>query len=151
MPNDEFQNEPLQIQKEPSLSDARSEMRLPLPDYNRFQRPDPVRNPSALTALCLGIVSLILSGGWLMMMMSLPNLSASFRLGATTVLGPLQLLLGLTILTFGVVGLMYRCKHPNLGGFGGSMFGTLMGFLTILFGLFLCYVVLGIFAGGGAM
>jgi|SRR5665213_2146197 len=150
MANDEFQNEPPQIQKEPSQSDARSEMRLPLADYNRFQRPDPVRNPSALTALCLGIVSLILSGGWLMMMMmSLPNLSASFRLGATTMLGPLQLLLGLTTLTFGVLGLMYRCKHPNRGGFGGNMFGIMMGILTILFGLFLCYIVLGIYAGGG--
>ncbi len=147
MTNDEFQNEPLQIQKEPSLSDARSETRLPLAEDNRFQRPDPVRNPSALTALCLGIVSLILSGGWLMiMMMSLPNLSASFRLGVTTVLGPVQLLLGLTTLTFGVLG---RCKQP-LDGFGGSFFGTMMGILTVLFGLFLCYIVLGYFAGGAA-
>ena len=83
MGNDEIQNEPPQIQKEPSHSDARWDTRLPLADDNRFQRPDPARESERrLTALCLGIVSLILSGGWLMMMTtSLPNQSASFRLG----------------------------------------------------------------------
>ena len=60
MPTDEFQKERPQIQKEPSLSDARLETRLPLADDNRFQRPDQVANLMSLTALCLGVVSLIL-------------------------------------------------------------------------------------------
>ena len=66
---DELQKERPQIQKEPSPSDARSETGLPLADDNRFQRPDQVRNPMALTALRLSIFSLMLSGIWLMTMM----------------------------------------------------------------------------------
>jgi len=148
MPNDEFQKERPQIQNEPSLSDARSETRLPLADDNRLQRPDQVWNPRALTALWLGKLSLILSVGWLMTIMMLPpNLAWSFLLGITTWIGPLQLVLGLTTLVFGILGLKYRYKHPNLGGFGGSMFGIVMGVLTILFWLWLCFGLLLLTSG----
>jgi hypothetical protein len=157
MASDEFQQERPQIQKEPSLSDARSETRLPLADGNRFQRPDLVGNLMSLTALCLGIVSLILSVWWVMTAMPWSNQAlsfeeASFRQGVMKWLGPLQLVLGLTTLAFGILGLFYRYKPATLGGFVGSTFGIVMGILTILFGLFLCFILLLIsLAGAGAM
>jgi hypothetical protein len=161
MANDEFQKERSQIQKEPSLSEARSEARLPLADDNRFQRPDPVRNPRALTALWLGTFSLILSIGWLMPMMlsqqnpeaRMPsNQAASSHPSITTTMGIscLQLMLGLTTLVFGYLGLKYRDEHPNIGGFGGSMFGIVMGILTILIWLPICFILLLLSSGAGA-
>jgi magnesium-transporting ATPase (P-type) len=161
MADDEFQKERPQIQKEPSLSDARSETRLPLADDNRYQRTDQVRNPRALTALWLGTFSLILSVGWLMpMMMSQPNQearmpsnqAASFHPSITTTMwiSCLQLVLGLTTLVFGYLGLKYRDEHPNLGGFGGSMFGMVMGILTILVWLPICFILLLLSSGAGA-
>ena len=56
-------------------------------------------------------------------------------------------MLGLTTLVFGILGLMYPDEHPNLGGFGGSMFGIVMGALTILFWSVLCYFLLVAFSG----
>jgi hypothetical protein len=158
MPNDEFQKERPQIQKEPSLSDARSETRLPLADDNRYRRPDPLRNSMALKALCLGIVSLILSGVWLMAILSVrsspePSKPGDFRsLISTGILGmvPVQLVLGLTTLASGILGLKSHYKHPNLGGFGNSMFGTVMGILTVLFYLWPCLGFLLLFSGAGA-
>jgi hypothetical protein len=130
MPNDEFQKERPQIQKEPSLSDARSETRLPLADGNRFQRPDQVWNElAALAALCLGIVSLILSVWWVLTVSS--NVGAiKWRLG-------LELVLVLSTLIFSIFGLKCRSRC----GFGVSMVGIVMGILTI-FGLFLWFILL---------
>ena len=136
MPNDEFQKARPQIQKEPSLSDALSETRLPLAEDNRFQRRDLVGNLMSLAALCLGIVSLILSVWWVTTAMPWSNQAASFRRGIATWKGPLQLVLGLITLIFGILGLKYREQHPNLVGYAGSLFGI----LTILFGLFMCFI-----------
>jgi hypothetical protein len=108
MANDEFQKEPPQIQKEPSLSDARSQTRLPLADDNRFQRTDLVGNLMSLAALCLGIGSLILSVWWVMTAMPWSNQEASSRWDIATWIGPLQLVLGLITLIFGILGLNYR-------------------------------------------
>jgi hypothetical protein len=147
MPNDEFQKERPQIQKEPSPSDARSETRLPLADDNHFQRPDEAGNLTPLIALCLGIFSLMLSGGWLIAWNASDSFrAASFSSGITTGIGPLNLVVGLITLIFGISGLNYSKEHPNLGGFRCSMFGIVMGVLAILFGLFtlllLCLVSL---------
>jgi hypothetical protein len=141
MANDEFQKERPQIQKEPFLSDARSETRLPLADDNRFQRPDEAGNLTPLIALCLGIFSLMLSGGWFIAGNASESFrAASFSWGITTTIGPLNLVVGLITLIFGISGLNYSKEHPNLGGFRGSMFGIVMGVLAILFGLFMCFV-----------
>jgi hypothetical protein len=143
MTNDEFQKERPQIQKEPSPSDARSETRLPLADDNRFQRPDEAGNLTPLIALCLGIFSLMLSGGWWIAENASESFrAASFSSGITTTIGPLNLVVGLITLIFGISGLNYSKEHPNLGGFRGSMFGIVMGVLAILFGLFMCFVSL---------
>jgi hypothetical protein len=138
---DEFQKERPQIQKEPSLSDARSETRLPLAHDNRFQRPDQVGNLTPLIALCLDIFSLMLSGGWWIAINASESFrAASFSWGITATIGPLNLVVGLITLIFGIAGLNYSKEHPNLGGFRGSMFGIVMGVLAILFGLFMCFV-----------
>jgi hypothetical protein len=132
MPNDEVQKARPQIQKGPSLSDARSETRLPLADSNPFRRPDQVGNElAALAALCLGIVSLILSVWWVLTVSSnVGEIKWQWRLG-------LGLVLILSTLIFGIFGLKCRSRC----GFGLSIVGILMGILTI-FGLFLWYILL---------
>lgn len=140
MANDEFQKERPQIQKEPSLSDARSEV-PPLADDNRTQLPDQAGDLTPLIALCLGIFSLMLSGGWWIAIYASESFrAASFSWGITTTIGPLNLVVGLITLIFAISGLNYSKEHPNLGGFRGSMFGIVMGVLAILFGLFMCFV-----------
>jgi hypothetical protein len=141
MPNDEFQKERPQIQKEPSVSDALSETRLPLANDNSVGRPDQAGDLTPLIALCLGIFSLMLSGGWWIATNASESLrAASFSWGITTLIGPLNLVVGLITLIFGISGLNYSKEHPNLGGYRGSMFGIVMGVLAILFGLFMCFV-----------
>ena len=97
---------------------------LPLADDNRFRRRDLVGNLMSLAALCLGIVSLILSVWWVMTAMPWSNQAASFRRDIATWKGPLQLVLGLITLIFGNLGLKYREQHPNLVGYAGSLFGS---------------------------
>jgi hypothetical protein len=142
---DEIQNARRQIQIEPSLSDARSETRPPLADDNRFRRPDQRGNLTPLIALCLGMFSLMLSGGWLIAWEASESFrTASFSSGITTGIGPLNLVVGLITLIFGISGLNYSKEHPNVGGFRSSMFGIVMGVLAILFGLFMCFVSLAL-------
>ena len=55
--------------------------------------------------------------------------------------GSLLLVLGLTTLLLGILG--YRSRQPTTGGMGCSIFGILLGILMILFGLLLCFILLG--------
>ena len=141
MTNDEFQKERPQIQKEPSLPDERLVTGPPLADNNRFQRPDRAGDLTPLIALCLGIFSLMLSGGWWIAGNASESFrAASFRWGITATIGPLNLVVGLITLIFGIAGRNYSKEHPNPGGFRGSVFGIVTGVLAILFGLFMCFV-----------
>jgi hypothetical protein len=132
MANDEFQKERPQIQKEPSLSNARSETPLLLTDDNRFRRPDQMRNTSALISFCLGVLSLLPP----LMCISLPvwggGLPGPSRIPTGLLCLSPELALGPAAFVFGVLGLRYRNRYSTAGGLGYALFGIVAGLLISL-------------------
>ena len=152
MENDEFQKERPQIQKEPSLSDARSETRLPLADDNRFHRPDPVRNWTALIAFWLGVLCLIGPPSLFAYGSTLGFLTDSFKPWVAWALY-LAWVLGPAALIFGILGLGVRYRHPTAGGIGYAIFGIVIGIPICLLGVAVICILTGTirvgFPGGG--
>jgi hypothetical protein len=132
MADDEIQKEPPQIQKEPPRPEARVGQGPLGDDYNRFRRPERLRNWMALTAFILGNASVIigLCPGWL------PYGPFAIRFGW------IDLLLGPAALLFGMLGIRYRIRHPSAGGLGYAISGIVLGVVPALIFSGWLYVIL---------